>query len=240
MLQNDTSQRAKRLNAQLAHSQAQGVLLAALRHAEFGKVALVSSFGAEAAVLLHMVAQIDRSTPVLFIDTLMLFPETLEYQASLGAQLGLSDIRILRTEAAALAQADPDDALHKTQPDSCCALRKAAPLAAALAGFDAWISGRKRYQGGSRSDLPMVEEEVGTHRIKLNPLANWTSDDMRAYASWHDLPPHPLTAKGYGSIGCAPCTSPAAGRDGRWPGQAKTECGIHFDGGRSTRTGALA
>lgn len=240
MLRNEPGQRAQRLNAQLAHTQAQGLLLAALRHGEFGKVALVSSFGAEAAVLLHMVAQIDRATPVLFIDTRMLFAETLEYQTRLAARLDLTDIRVLRADPQTLAQADPDGHLHKAQPDTCCALRKAAPLAAGLAGFDAWISGRKRYQGGARSDLAMVEAEHGTDRLKLNPLANWTQDDLRAYASWHDLPPHPLSAKGYGSIGCAPCTVPAQGRAGRWQGQEKTECGIHFDGGRSLRTGALA
>ncbi|WP_050525710.1 phosphoadenylyl-sulfate reductase [Pseudorhodobacter aquimaris] len=231
-------ERATRLNTHFAEAQAISLLEAALHDGQFGKTALVSSFGAEAAVLLHMVSEIDRNTPVLFIDTEMLFAETLQYQRELGDLLGLRDLRVLRADEMELAAEDPDGTLHKTMPDACCALRKAAPLAKGLEEFDAWISGRKRYQGGKREQLSLLEAEEGTGRIKLNPLANWSHSETAAYIAAHRLPPHPLVAKGYGSIGCAPCTVPAKGREGRWQGQNKTECGIHFGAGKVVRSGA--
>jgi len=240
MRPNDPRNHVVTVNARLAQGQAQGLLNAALRRRQFGRTALVSSFGAEAAVLLHMVAQIAPDTPVLFIDTRLLFEETLRYQQELSAKLGLSDVRTLRSDAAKLTENDPGATLHQIDPDGCCALRKTIPLQSALNEFDAWISGRKRFQGGARSDLNLVEIEPHSSRIKLNPLANWTSDDIRSYARAHDLPPHPLVARGYGSIGCAPCTVPAEGRQGRWRGQDKTECGIHFENGRTVRKGATA
>lgn len=194
-----------------------------------GAIALVSSFGAEAAVLLHLVAEIDRSVPVLFIDTGKLFDETLRYRAELVARLGLRDVRTLAPQPAALAAADRDGTLWQRDADRCCALRKVEPLARALAGFDAWITGRKRYQGGERAALPTIEAADG--RIKINPLSTWSPEQIdAAFAAW-DLPRHPLLALGYLSIGCAPCTGPvrdgADRRAGRWPGLAKTECGIH-------------
>lgn len=240
MLQNNPNARADVFNSQLAQVQTRELLRAALNEQQFGKVALVSSFGAEAVVLLHMVSQLAPETPVLFIDTLMLFDETLEYQRSLSAQFGLSDVRILRAKPDDIAQEDPSGSLHRSDPDRCCALRKAQPLKQALAGFDTWISGRKRFQGGARTDLTLVEVEPKAGRIKLNPLANWTAADTRAYIKAYDLPQHPLIRKGFGSIGCAPCTVPAEGRAGRWKGQSKTECGIHFENGAVIRNGANA
>lgn len=235
---NDLTERATRLNTRFARAQAVGLLHAALTEQQFGKVALVSSFGTEAVVLLHMVSLIRPATPVLFIDTEMLFPETLAYQRRLSARLGLGDVRLLRADAQQLAAADPTGTLHQSAPDSCCALRKTAPLLKALQGFDAWISGRKRFQGGQRETLDLFEPEHSTGRIKLNPLANWSSADITAYIAANDLPRHPLIARGYGSVGCAPCTAPGQGRSGRWQGSAKTECGIHFDTGQALRTGA--
>lgn len=203
-----------------------------------GRVALVSSFGAESAALLHLVAAIDRRTPVIFLETGMLFPETLAYQTRLAGDLGLEDMRVIRPDPAAILDRDGDGGLHRADPDACCALRKTAPLARALTGFDGWITGRKRHQGGARAALPVFEtDEAG--RLKLNPLANWSVEDVRAYMARHDLPAHPLVARGYPSIGCAPCTTPAApGEDpraGRWRGAAKTECGIHIVNGRIMR-----
>lgn len=235
----DHAARAAALNARFRHHAATGVMRAALTEAGLGRIALVSSFGAESVVLLHMLSVIDRNLPVLFIDTQMLFPETLDYQADLAARLGLSDIRIVRASEADLAAADPANDLHQRDSDACCNLRKTVPLERALGGFDAWITGRKRFQGGTRADLEFFEPDPAGARIKINPLAHWASDDIQDYIANNQLPRHPLVARGYPSIGCAPCTSPVgAGEDaraGRWRGQEKSECGIHFVDGKMVR-----
>ena len=201
----------------------------AIRGAYRGRIALVSSFGTEAAVLLHMVAGIDRNTPVIFLDTLKLFPETLRYRDALVDRLGLRDVRTIAPDAAAIAAEDGDGLLWRRDPDRCCALRKVVPLERALDGFEAWINGRKRSHGAARSHLPLVEVESG--RLKLNPLALWSADDVEGYFIANDLPRHPLEADGFSSIGCMPCSAPTASgegrRAGRWRGLDKTECGIH-------------
>jgi phosphoadenosine phosphosulfate reductase len=198
----------------------------------------VSSFGAESVVLLHMVSLIDRAMPVLFIDTEMLFAETLAYQEEVAEKLGLTNIITVQADRARLAFEDPDGTLHQFNTDACCALRKTEPLERALSGYDAWITGRKRYQGATRATVDFFEAE-GDLRIKVNPLAHWGKDDLIEYMVNNRLPRHPLVAKGYPSIGCAPCTSPVKpGEDeraGRWRGSAKTECGIHFINGRAVR-----
>lgn len=202
-----------------------------LRRVFPGRIALVSSFGAESAVLLHLVAGIDRAAPVIFVDTGKLFPETLAYRDALCARLGLTAVRSVGPAPALVAAADPAGTLWQAEPDVCCWHRKVEPLDAALTGFDAWITGRKRFQGGLRGALPVVEREPDG-RVKVNPLATWSAAEVAAYRAEHDLPAHPLEAQGYRSIGCAPCTRPAApGEDpraGRWTGQAKSECGIHL------------
>lgn len=226
-----------RLNARFA-GDAEGALRFALSGA-LGRIAMVSSFGADSAVLLHLVAQIDRATPVLFIDTLMLFPETLEYQRDLAAHLGLSDLRVIAPARAAVFARDTDNLLHRANPDACCALRKTQPLEQALNGFDGWITGRKRFQGGARTALDLFEYDTTFNHLKVNPLAGWGAQDLAAYMDGHALPRHPLVARGYPSIGCAPCTSPvSAGEDsraGRWRGTDKDECGIHIVDGRVIR-----
>lgn len=197
-----------------------------------GRIALVSSFGAEAAVLLHLVASVDRSTPVLFLDTGKLFGETLRYRDRLVERLGLRDVRSIEPDPGALAAADADGTLWQRDPDACCALRKVEPLARALAPFDAWINGRKRHHGGMRSSLPTIERADG--RIKVNPLADWDAAAIEDYFARHDLPRHPLTGDGFASIGCMPCSDRVAAnedaRAGRWRGREKTECGIHLPG----------
>lgn len=217
---------------------AEEMLAEALRGDLRGRIAMVSSFGAESVALLHLVAKIDRATPVLFIDTQFLFPETLTYQAEVAHSLGLSDIRIIRAAFSDVRANDPDGALHLRDTDACCTLRKTRPLEAALRDFDGWITGRKRFQSGERALLPRFETD-GAGRLKLNPLADWQPNDVQSYIELHDLPRHPLVARGYPSIGCAPCTSPvAAGEDprsGRWRGKAKTECGIHIVDGKIIR-----
>lgn len=206
-------------------------LLDRVIHQEFpGGIAVVSSFGAESAVLLDLVARVEPATPVIFLDTGKLFGETLRYRDKLIQRLGLSEVRIIRPLEANLSAEDPDGVLWSKRPDRCCYLRKVEPLQRALKGLDAWITGRKRFQGGLRAALPPIEAADG--KIKVNPLATWTKTDLDAYFEERDLPRHPLEADGYLSIGCMPCTDRvAAGEDvraGRWRGQDKTECGIHL------------
>ncbi|WP_298290485.1 phosphoadenylyl-sulfate reductase [uncultured Litoreibacter sp.] len=219
-------------------SDAQTVLKHALDDVQIGEVALVSSFGAESVVLLHMVAEIDPATPVIFLDTEMLFPETLNYQRELASTLGLTDIRVVTPDRAKVMERDVDGILHTFDTDACCTLRKTEPLERALQGFGGWITGRKRVQGGQRAQLSLYEKDE-TARIKINPLAAWTPKMIADYMDAHDLPRHPLVARGFASIGCAPCTTKVAeGEDpraGRWRGQDKTECGIHFEGGKLIR-----
>jgi phosphoadenosine phosphosulfate reductase len=220
---------AARLDAELRHAHPRTILEEAVE--TFGdRLALVSSFGAESAVLLDLVAKVRPEIPVLFLDTGMLFGQTLDYRRSLAAQLGLKDVRDLRPHYQDLAVVDPEAKLWQTDTDACCHLRKVVPLELALEDFDAWITGRKRFHGGDRLSLPVVEQS-GRH-IKFNPLANWTKADLEAYAAENGLPPHPLVAQGFPSIGCWPCTQPAEDsedvRAGRWAGSQKTECGIHL------------
>ena len=214
------------------HASTREFLRAAITETYRGRIALVSSFGTEAAVLLHLVASIDRATPVLFIDTLKLFPETLRYRDLLAARLGLSDVRTIQPDVERIARDDPEGDLWRTDPDRCCALRKVEPLERALAGFDAWINGRKRFQGGARATLAPVEPADG--RTKLNPLAEWSVEDIDGYFAVHNLPRHLLETAGFTSIGCMTCSAPTLPgehrRAGRWRGQDKTECGIHLPG----------
>lgn len=208
---------------------------AVTRHGD--RLALVSSFGAELAVLLHMAAEIDAGVAVLFLDTGMLFGQTLDYRRTLAMRLGLANVRDLRPSFEDLATTDTDADLWRSDTDACCRLRKVAPLNRALGGFDAWITGRKRFQGAVRLRLPVVEWVQG--KRKYNPLANWTKADLEAYARTHQLPAHPLVAAGFPSIGCWPCTTPVEdgerARAGRWRGSEKTECGIHTHGARLAR-----
>lgn len=205
------------------------VLSVALRELFPGKVAVVSSFGADSAVLLHLVATVDPATPVLFVDTRRHFVETLAYRDRLASHLGLWEVRNVGPTAEEIARLDPNISRAVWDPDGCCAFRKVAPLEKALGGFDAWISGRKRFQAMTRLELGMFEVD-GDH-VKINPLANWRAADIAAYTNKHKLPAHPLVAMGYPSIGCAPCTSIVKPdedqRAGRWRGLDKTECGIH-------------
>ncbi|HEY3911503.1 MAG TPA: phosphoadenylyl-sulfate reductase [Stellaceae bacterium] len=213
-------------------------LLRPLIEREFaGRLAIVSSFGTESAVILAQVAEIDRDTPILFLDTGKLFSETLRYRDHLVTHLGLRDVRTIAADSERLDAADPESMLWLSDPDFCCALRKVEPLAAALSGFDAWVSGRKRYQGGARAALPVFEpDDAG--RIKVNPLANWPKSRVEAEFTRHGLPRHPLEAQGYLSIGCITCTDRVhSGEDpraGRWRDLPKTECGIHVANRRRT------
>ena len=228
-----TADDAARLNALYATADTHAMLRAVLRDRVAGDVALVSSFGAESAVLLHLVASVDPAVPVLFLDTGKHFPETLAYRDVLAARLGLTGLFTLTPDAAALAQRDPNGLRWSYDPDGCCEIRKVAPLAKALAGFDATITGRKGFQSATRTGLPRFELDRtdAQGRLKINPLADWSASAIADYIVAHDLPAHPLVAEGFPSIGCSPCTSRVApgedARAGRWRGWEKVECGIH-------------
>lgn len=205
-------------------------LIRAIVEVEFPKqVALVSSFGAESSVLLHMVASVNAATPVIFLETGKLFEETLAYRDRLVERLGLSAVRSVSPSPRDIAGQDPDGRLHKADPDRCCFLRKVAPLNRVLGEFAVWITGRKAYHGEARASLPAVEA-VGD-RVKVNPIVGWSRAGVQAYIDRHALPRHPLEADGFLSIGCMPCTERTADagdiRCGRWKGSGKTECGIH-------------
>jgi len=207
-------------------------LLRPLIETEFaGCLAVVSSFGAEAAIVLAHVAEIDRRTPVLFLDTGRLFDETLRYRDRLIGHLRLEDVRTIVPNPDRVASEDRLSLLWLDDADRCCAIRKVEPLIDALDGFTAWVSGRKRYQGGNRAALPTFETD-GAGRVKINPLANWSRDRIVREFLVRNLPRHPLEAEGYSSIGCATCSArTVAGEDpraGRWRGRDKSECGIHL------------
>ncbi|HTM80304.1 phosphoadenylyl-sulfate reductase [Asticcacaulis sp.] len=223
------SLRAEALSAAWEHLTAQEILQKAIQEEFIGDITLSSSFGADSAVLLHMVAQIEPGLPVLFLDTDRHFFQTLQYRDELVSRLGLTNLVNLKADVAEAAREDDKNTLWRTQPDQCCDLRKVRPLNRFMEGYGAWISGRKRHQSSTRARLPIVEFD-GKH-FKVNPLATWTSADIDAYFLNHDLPPHPLVDQGFPSIGCFTCTKPvAAGEDarsGRWAGTEKVECGIH-------------
>ena len=220
---------AAELNARYAGVPTQAMLADLLTGALKGRVAAVSSFGSESAVLLHMIAAVDRDVPVIFTNTQKMFGETLAYRDELAERLGFTDLRVYRPDPRVLAAKDETGLRWSYDPDGCCAIRKVEPLRRALQPFDAWISGRKGFQAATRTAIPLFEMDEG--RLKLNPLAGWDKARLDAYFAEHELIRHPLEAQGYPSVGCAPCTSKVLpGEDpraGRWRGWDKVECGIH-------------
>lgn len=224
---------ADALTARFTGIDTQTMLTELLRGKLAGEIAVVSSFGTESAVLLDMVARADPATPVLLVDTLKLFPETLAYRDELVERLGLTDVRSVKPDQATLAAKDSNELRWSFDPDGCCEIRKVIPLRNALLPFDGWITGRKSFQARTRTAMPRFEVEDG--RLKINPLADWDKADLDRYFEDHELPRHPLEAEGYLSIGCIPCTSIVKpGEDpraGRWRGWDKVECGIHGSDG---------
>lgn len=232
---------ADALNARFAGVDAGAMLRELFAEDALGRVAVVSSFGTESAVLLHLVAQADPAVPVIFVDTLKMFQETLDYRDTLIERFGLTNSSVVQPDAAVLAAKDENGLRWSWDPDGCCEIRKVEPLKRAKQGLDAWISGRKAFQSVTRQNLPRFEVEDG--RLKINPLGDWTKDDLEVYFEEHDLPRHPLEAQGFLSVGCQPCTSPVApgedARAGRWRGWDKTECGIHVPGVTDGEDGEL-
>lgn len=217
------------LDARLNDASPADIIRAALEAVGREKLALVSSFGTESAALLKFAADVDPAIPVVFLDTGWLFEETLAYRNTLIDHLGLTDVRTIHPLTEDVARQDADRELWLSDPDACCHLRKVEPLTRALAPFAAWLNGRKRFQGGDRAAIPVVELDGA--RLKFNPLANVSATDLKNLYAEAKLPEHPLVASGFASVGCMPCTSRSApgedARAGRWRGRAKTECGIH-------------
>jgi phosphoadenosine phosphosulfate reductase len=220
---------AEELDHALRDASPAEIIAAALKTVGREKLALVSSFGTESATLLKVMADVDPAIPVIFLDTGWLFEETLAYRDTLIATLGLTDVRSIKPAEETLSREDPDRDLWFSDPDACCRIRKVEPLARALKPFDAWLNGRKRFQGSARAGIPVVEDDGA--RLKFNPFANVSREELEAIFARAKLPRHPLVASGFLSVGCMPCTSRTAeGEDeraGRWRGRAKTECGIH-------------
>jgi len=222
-------QRLAELQAKAENRDAYGILALALREEFAGKTAIVSSFAAESVVLLHLAAQIDPHVPVIFLNTGKLFGETLRYRDRLQDVLGLTDIRSIGPDPENRKTRDPEGTLWSRDPDACCDFRKVLPLKHALEGFEAQVTGRKRFQTSARANMDKVELADG--RFRFNPLVEWSLEELSDYIEKHGLPKHPLVNDGYPSIGCMPCTRRvAAGEDyraGRWAGLEKDECGIH-------------
>jgi phosphoadenosine phosphosulfate reductase len=220
---------AEALDRALRDASPAQVIASALETVGREHLAVVSSFGTESAALLKVMADVDPAIPVIFLDTGWLFEETLAYRDTLIATLGLCDVRSIKPLDETLSREDPDRELWFSDPDACCRIRKVEPLKRALAPFRGWINGRKRFQGGLRADIPVVEDDGS--RLKFNPFANVSREEIEAIYALAKLPAHPLVTSGYLSVGCMPCTSRTSAdedaRAGRWRGRTKTECGIH-------------
>lgn len=220
------------LNARYEAMTAQEILRHAIHEQFVDRITIVSSFGAESVILLHMISQIEPSLPVIMLNTGKLFGETLRYRDRLQDKLKLTDVRTNFPHPDDLLADDPKGSLWQRDTDACCDLRKVRPQARAVAPFDALITGRKRFQTGTRATMDIIERDTDG-RFKLNPLANWQLDELKAYIEQQDLPLHPLVKDGYLSIGCMPCTNKVAEgedyRSGRWADSDKDECGIHLN-----------
>jgi phosphoadenosine phosphosulfate reductase len=180
------------------------------------RLTMACSFQKEESVLVHMLMAIEPAARVFTIDTGVLFPETLETWKRFEDRFGVG-VEVLD----ARSPGEPWTAAH------CCGEAKVDALEQALEGVDAWITGIRRQQGPTRAASAKVERDERRDIWKVNPLADWDDKDLWRYINEHDLPYHPLHDRGYASIGCAPCTQPGEGREGRWVGEDKTECGIH-------------
>jgi phosphoadenosine phosphosulfate reductase len=221
--------KAEALEGVLRHATPAEVIESALRIVGRERLALVSSFGIESAALLKVMADVDPAIPVVFLDTGWLFEETLAYRDVLTEILGLRDVRSIKPSDETLQRDDPERELWFSDPDACCRIRKVEPLKRALVSFDGWINGRKRFQGGLRAAMPVVEADG--IKLKFNAFANVSPAQIAEIYKQAQLPPHPLAASDFLSVGCMPCTSRTEpgedARAGRWRGRPKSECGIH-------------
>jgi phosphoadenosine phosphosulfate reductase len=184
------------------------------------------SFQKEASVILDLILQVEPSARIFTLDTHVLFPETYETWKRVEERYGI-EVEVFQGPSLGRQAATHGDELWKRQPDACCDLRKVRPLTRALAGSEAWVAGVRRDQSSARATTPKLAWDRRHGLWKANPLADWTERDVWRYIVEHDLPYNTLHDQGYESIGCTHCTRPGAGRDGRWAGTAKDECGLH-------------
>lgn len=219
------------LNRRFSDADARDIIATACNELFVDRVATVSSFGAEAVALLHLVANVARATPVIFLDTGKHFSETTEYAKRLSAELGLWVHVVVSPGRQRLEVEDPNGDLHARDSDRCCYVRKTFPMLQALKPYRAFFTGRKQFQTSARAG--MTPFEVFGRWVRINPLWSWSAQQIQAYINDHRLPRHPLVTQGYLSIGCAPCTKPVErgedARGGRWADSEKSECGIHLD-----------
>jgi phosphoadenosine phosphosulfate reductase len=190
------------------------------------RLAVACSFQKEASVVLDLLMKIEPDVRVFTLDTHVLFPETYATWKAAEERYGI-EIEVFQGPSLERQASLYGDRLWERDPDACCNLRKVQPLTEALGDVDAWISGVRREQGASRAKTPKLAWDARHERWKANPLADWSEADVWRYIADHDLPYNPLHDQGYSSIGCTHCTRPGEGRDGRWSGSAKTECGLH-------------
>lgn len=217
------------LNAQLEAMDAHGRLSwAAARFGE--RLLFTSAFGPGGGALLHLWSEVCPGQPVYFIDTGFLFEETARYRDQLVAQLGLT-LEVLKPR---LAKGDflakHGLTVYQDNPDFCCQTNKVEPLEAVIPGFEGWVSGLRRSQGGARAGTPVLLPTDGP--TKIHPIVDWSQKDVYLYQQRHGIPDHPMFEReGYTSVGCEPCTRPpmegGGERSGRWAGQGKSECGLH-------------
>ena len=189
------------------------------------EILYTSSFGADSAYLLHLVSRICPNQKIYFLDTGYHFEETIKYKNDLQKLLDLNIIDVVPDKKEHLFSEKKE--LWKIQPDRCCHINKVKPLESINGEFKVWLSGLKKNQSKSRSSIKIFENKDNI--IKFHPLYDQTEDSIKKYTEYFNLPQHPLKLEGYSSIGCYPCTSKGVGRDGRWNGTNKTECGLHFD-----------
>ena len=230
------------LNEKYATASAKEIVRAACSEVFPDRIAAVSSFGAEAAVLLHLISQVAPSTPIIFLETRKHFDETIEYRDAIVERLGLQILVSAFPGAPDLKADDPDGELYGRDTDRCCHVRKTLPMMRALRPYSAYFTGRKRFQTLERGSMQPFE--VYGRWVRVNPLWTWDASKVQSHFEEHDLPKHPLVARNYLSVGCAPCTQPVKDGDderaGRWSGSDKTECGIHItEDGKIVRTRLL-
>jgi phosphoadenosine phosphosulfate reductase len=228
-----TPQQLKELAEQAGRDLEEAPALEVLRWAAgtFGDRFCVTS-SMEDAVVAHLAARARPGVDVVFLDTGYHFPETIGTRDAVAAVMDVNVITLTPRQTVAEQDAEYGSKLHDRDPDRCCALRKVAPLAEGLAGYDAWATGLRRDESPTRAGTPVVGWDERRQKVKVAPIARWTQDDVERYVAEHGVLTNPLLSDGYASVGCAPCTRRVlAGEDaraGRWAGLGKTECGIHL------------
>ena len=220
-----------KLNDDCKNSLPQNILENSINNIFKKKMVYVCSFGTESAIILHMVSEIDKSLPIILLNTNYLFKETIEYKDYLINKFKFSNFKEIYPSIKDLKINDSEGKLWKEDPDLCCNIRKVLPLQKELKKYDAWVSGRKSYHAGERTNLKFFE--YINEKIVVNPLANVNRNFVDSYFKKHDIERHPLFESGYLSLGCTHCTVKTSmidsPRSGRWADKIKTECGIHYN-----------